>query len=140
MQNKNVFWKTEPLSYLHRYMIYWFLKLHFEISVRLLQNTGKNRDIKIFIKYHQIILLRCSWQMKSKGLLIEIYFRKNKADQRSMKWRAFWGPVEIEVSILCLLLKILVLWFVQKMGERNEFKKQLLHGLAWVLWRLCLSL
>lgn len=72
----------------------------------MLPNIGKKGDVRIFIKLPKLMLLRIFWQLKSEYLLIEIYFLINKADQGSMKLRAFSGPVGIEVTTFCLLFMI----------------------------------
>lgn len=97
-----------------------FIDYSLEMALTLLSNTAKNGDIKILIKILKIIL-QCVWGwvqgwffwlIKSKCLLIEIHFPINIADQRSMKLRAFGGPVGIEVTTLCSLLMLLLVWFI----------------------------
>lgn len=69
----------------------YILRFHLDYS----QNIGTKRVIRIFIKCQKMISqLFC--QIKSKCLLIEIYFLINEADQGSMKLRAFEGPLELK--------------------------------------------
>lgn len=110
--NIRALWKNGSLSYLQIYIFYWFFKLLFEILLRYYQILVKKGDVRIFIKLPKVMLLRIFWQLKSEYLLIEIYFLINKADQESMKLRAFSGPIGIEVTTFCLLFMIWLLWFV----------------------------